>query len=152
MSLKFIATTELGRLSKWLRVLGYDVVYCVTCHKPDLFLKSLRENRIILTRNLRLAKPTSRKVIFIKSTDYKRQLREIIKNLSLKVDKSRMFSRCVICNQLIKKVPKEKIKNKVPAFVFRTHEDFMQCMDCRRIYWPGTHWLNIDKVLREISK
>ena len=152
MTLRFITTTELGRLSKWLRILGYDVVYYVTCKKSDLFLKSLREDRMILTRNLKLSKPASRKVLFIKSTNYKQQLKEVIETLNLKVDRFRMFSRCVICNRLLKEIPKEKIKDKVPPFAFKTHENFMQCVNCRRIYWSGTHWLNMDKVIAEISK
>ena len=90
--------------------MGYDVVYYVTVKKSDLFLKSLREDRMILTRNLKLSKPTSRKVIFIKSINYKQQLKEVIEALGLKVDRFRMFSRCVICNRLLKEIPKEKIK------------------------------------------
>jgi hypothetical protein len=150
MTPKFLATTELGRLSKWLRILGYDVDYCTSCQKSDLFLRSLREDRIILTRNLKLSKPTSQKVLFIISTDYKKQLRQVIEALNLKIDRSKMFSRCVICNEHLKNVSKKKVKNGVPPYVFKTHEDFMQCGRCQRIYWSGTHWRNIDKAFEEI--
>jgi len=149
MTLKFIATTELGRLSKWLRILGYDVAYETSNQKAKISLKSLREDRIILTRNLHFFKPTSHKVLFVKSTNYKDQLKQVIKDLNLKINKDNMFIRCVMCNEYLREIAKDRVKDKVPPYVFKTHNDFMQCKECQRIYWSGTHWLNVDKILED---
>lgn len=148
MKSKFIATTELGRLSKWLRILGYDAIYTTSHRKGDLFLQSLRENRIILTRNLKLSKPTSSKVLFIKSTDYKKQLKEIIEKLNLKIDRQNMFTRCVVCNEKLADIPREKVANKIPQYVFNAQQNFTQCKKCDKIYWHGTHWGNVSSLLK----
>ncbi len=149
--MKLILTKELGRLAKWLRILGVDAEYFSQDNLNSLIVEALRDERIILTRNQRLSKHAGMKIILVKAQKVKEQTAEILKALNIRVNKDIMFSRCVICNLALVPVDKEKIKDKVPEYVFKTQVHFTSCPKCRRIYWPGTHWGNVQKTLEEIN-
>lgn len=150
--MKFILTQELGRLAKWLRILGYDCVYFKQVSLSSLLIQALRDNRIILTRNLRLVdKARGCKVIEIKADKVSEQLKQVLGELQIKPDSEKMFSRCILCNEELVNIDKEKIKDKVPEYVFNTQEEFFTCPSCQRIYWPGTHWGNVQVALKEIK-
>jgi len=149
--MKFILTKELGRLAKWLRILGFDAVYFKEENKSLLLLEALRYGRIILTRNQHISRERAIKVINIKSQNLKEQLKQLIQELNLTLDKDKMFSRCVICNLELEYIEKNKVKERVPEYVFNTQENFYLCKGCNRIYWQGTHWGNVAKTLGEIT-
>jgi len=149
--LKFILTKELGRLSRWLRILGYDSEYFQSDNSGSLIIRALRDNRIILTRNHHLPQLRGVRIVLIKTECLKEQLPELVKVLGLKPEAAKMFSRCLLCNMELVIADKEKIKDKVPEYVFETQDDFLSCPACQRIYWNGTHWGNVAKTLREIG-
>jgi len=149
--MKFILTKELGRLCKWLRILGFDAVYFKEENLSLLLLEALRQNRIIITRNQKIGKEKAVKVINVKAQNLKEQIKQVIEELKLTLDKEKMFSRCVICNLELEYIEKEKIKEKVPEYVFKTQDEFYICKGCQRIYWQGTHWGNVAKTLEEIG-
>ncbi|MFH1339292.1 MAG: Mut7-C RNAse domain-containing protein [Candidatus Omnitrophota bacterium] len=149
---QFILTPELGRLAKWLRILGYDAVYFSRANFPSLLIQALRDNRIILTRNSRfIDKVRAAKSLQIKSDEVSRQLKQVLKDLNIKPEPGKMFSRCIICNTELRGIEKQQVTDKVPEYVFRTQEEFFTCPSCWRIYWPGTHWGSVNKTLKEIS-
>ncbi len=144
-------TPELGRLAKWLRILGFDAVY-YPGNFSSLLIQALRDKRIILTRNSRLInKARGVKLVQVKSDEVNQQLKQVLKDLDIKLDKDAMFSRCLICNTELQQIEKQKIKHKVPEYVFKTQDEFFTCALCQRIYWAGTHWGNIEKTLDEIK-
>lgn len=145
---KFILTKEVGRLCKWLRILGFDAEYFSEDNLATLIIKALKENRIIVTRKKKI---DDLKVIRVYANDVKEQLREVLKQLELKPDEDKMFTRCVICNKTLEKVEKEEIKEKVPLYVYQTQNEFYQCPSCRRIYWQGTHWGNVKKIIQDLA-
>ena len=149
--MRFIITKELGRLAKWLRILGFDALYFNQDNPGSLIILALRDERIILTRNHRLPKPGGIKILLLKSEKLKEQIPEVLKALNIGPDEDIMFSRCIICNVELVDIDKEKVKDKVPEYVFKTQEDFIICPNCKRIYWPGTHWGNVKKTLNEIT-
>lgn len=149
--MKFLLTKELGRLAKWLRILGFDAVYFKQDNLSSLIIQALRDNRIILTRNHRLPKLRGFKIVVIKAEKIKEQLSEVLKVLEIKADSDRMFSRCIICNEELIDIEKEKVKDKVPEYVFKTQEDFVTCPKCKHIYWKGTHFGNVKNTLQEIN-
>jgi len=112
-----------------------------------LIIQALRDERIILTRNLRLLRPSGVKVVLIKDERIKEQIDEVVQKLNLKPSSETMFSRCIICNEELVDIEKEKIKDRVPEYVFKTQEDFVTCLKCKRIYWQGTHWGNARGIL-----
>jgi uncharacterized protein len=150
--LKFMADSMLGRLARWLRILGYDAVYETSISDNDLIARALRENRIILTMDRELAdRKSAKNVLLIKSYDYKEQLKHVITYYKIDCE-SHIFSRCLLCNEQLDSIEKEKIKDKVPSYVYEAHDEFDICPQCHRIYWSGTHRVNILKMLDEIMR
>ena len=147
----FIVDSMLGRLAKWLRVLGFDTLYKPDWKKEDMILRSLREKRVILTRNTKLSKSAGLQVFFLGDTEVKNQINQIIKELNLKIDKSSIFIRCTICNEIAVSAPKEQVKDRVPEFVYNTQKEFRICPGCKRIYWAGTHSESVAKMIAEIN-
>lgn len=148
--MKFIASRELGRLVKWLRILGFDTAYFKE-NKSSLIICALREERLVLTRNKVLLKDRALKTLFIKSEEIKEQLKQIKGDLNIEFDSSKMFTRCILCNMVLSRVAKDEVVSKVPKYVFDTQEEFSRCSQCNRIYWQGTHWGNVQHCLEEIS-
>jgi len=148
---KFVLTIELGRLVKWLRILGFDTEYFTAKNLSSLVITALREDRIILTRNLRIAQAPGIKLFKIKEDLVIEQLKQIIQDLELKLDQERLFSRCIICNSELKPIDKKAAEGKVPEYVFKTQEEFSWCPTCDKIYWSGTHWGNVKDTLKEIG-
>jgi hypothetical protein len=149
--MRFILTPELGRLAKWLRILGFDTIY-FSGNFSSLLIQALRDNRIIVTRNSRLvSKARAVRVVDIKDDDVNEQLKQVLKELNIKPDEDAMFSRCLICNTELNGIDKQKVKDKVPEYVFKTQEEFFTCPRCQRIYWSGTHWGNVTTIIKELQ-
>ncbi len=148
--MKFICTRELGRLSKWLRILGYDTIYFTKENMGTLIVEALKDKRIILTRRRKMPIGRGVKIISINSEEIQGQLLQVLRELKIKPEEELMFSRCILCNELLKPVAKEKIRDKVPEYVYQTQRDFIACPVCKRIYWQGTHWGNVQKTLEGI--
>lgn len=149
---KFIATFEVGRLCKWLRILGYDTEYFNKGKKSQLIMRSLREGRVILTRESNLSRYSGIRTIRIKSDLVEEQVRQVLRQMRLKTEKDKMFTRCVLCNRPIHNVKKEDVKSKIPPYVYKTQNIFFKCQDCEKIYWKGTHWKLATGFLKEKAK
>jgi hypothetical protein len=149
--MKFILTQELGRLVKWLRILGYDAKYFVGSNYSRLVIEALRESRTILTRNSHIAEPTGIRLVQIKDDSVKKQIGQVIKDLGLRPKEDDMFSRCTICNEKLGFIDKGRVKEKVPEYVYNTQDEFYCCMSCQRIYWQGSHWGNVKDTLKEVG-
>jgi uncharacterized protein with PIN domain len=145
--MKFIADAMLGRLAKWLRILGYDTAY--SPHRDDNQLVRLAraEGRLLLTRDRELARRRGLQCLLIESDHLEEQLGQVLAELALTGEHS--FSRCPVCNTPLQKVEKPKLEGRVPPHIFRTHQDFSLCPNCDKIYWPGTHWARMQEKLAE---
>jgi len=149
--IKFIADKMLGRLAKWLRILGYNTAYFTGEKRSGLIISSLREERIILTRDSHLGKRQGFGSLILDSDVVEEQLKKVIRHFNLSVDTNRVFTRCVICNRVLEKISKEQVKDKVPSYVFKTQNKFMGCRNCQKIYWQGTHWDMVKKIVGGIK-
>ncbi len=137
--MKFVADCMLGRLAKWLRLLGYDTVYLRSA-ADNVVLTVAGEGRILLTRDTTLVgKIDSDHFVFVENDDPTIQLQQVIHVLSLKLDPGGFFSRCALCNGNVEPVEKMSIYGKVPDYVWGTHDRFSQCSQCDKIYWSGSH-------------
>lgn len=149
--MKFVADVMLGKLARWLRLIGYDTIY-----EPKLPLKELikianEEDRIFLTRSKRIVEENNIKNFYIvKSEKFKEQLAEVIKNLNLDTE-TNLFSRCSICNTEIVEVDKSSIAELIPAQTAESFDEFYKCPKCGKIYWSGSHTARIIKTLKEIK-
>ena len=136
--IKFVADVMVGKLARWLRVLGLDVVYSNTLTDEEIIRLAESENRIILTRDTGFAsRRTPSQCLFIESDHYKEQLLQVLH--ALKINDFNVFSRCVECNTSLEAVDKEEVFERVPPFVYLTQERFATCPTCDRVYWHGTH-------------
>jgi uncharacterized protein with PIN domain len=148
--LRFIADEMLGKLAKWLRTIGYDTVYYTGGGDGALVQRALAEGRILLTKDSHLIRrKLARKALFIESDQPQEQLKQVVENLQLDTQ-SKLFSRCLMCNQELASVRKESIQDKVPVYTYLTQDRFYKCPDCGRIYWPGTHKDSMLQVLGDI--
>jgi uncharacterized protein len=146
---KFITDTNLGKLAKWLRILGYDTVSYRGEADRNFLRKAEREGRVVLTRKKDMAaRQFSGKLVTVGSDHVQEQLREVMEKLSISADASRLFSICVRCNEALAAVGKEDVAGMVPAFVYDTHSTFHRCPSCKGIFWPGTH---IDNALNHLK-
>jgi uncharacterized protein with PIN domain len=143
----------LGTLAKWLIILGHDVRYEPRIEDRDLVAAALREKRSILTRDRRLVKRrAARDHILIRSQDLTQQIRQVLVARRLTVSEGRLFRRCVKCNRPTRIIGRERVRGRVPPYVYRTQTRFTRCPSCSRIYWRATHVHNMLKLLKERSR
>jgi uncharacterized protein with PIN domain len=147
---KFIADVMLGRLAKWLRIAGIDVLYNNKFTDEQLIAISEIEKRTILTRDKQLAfDKKAKEIIFIENELIDKQIKEFFEKTNMKLKKP--FTRCIICNQELEKIKdKTEVRNKVPAYTYLTKKEFSICKKCGKIYWKGTHRDNMKKKLDEL--
>jgi uncharacterized protein len=145
--IKFAADRMLGRLVKWLRVIGQDVIYGPHLTGYGLIRAARSESRLILTRDGRLKQKQPPPFVFIESDHYREQLRQVIQECGLKPGHG-IFTRCVTCNTVLQPRSKETVEKLVPPYVFSTQEKFSWCPTCQGIYWPATHH---EKMLHELQ-
>jgi uncharacterized protein with PIN domain len=146
--IKFAADRMLGRLVKWLRVIGQDVIYGPHLTGYGLIRAARAESRLILTRDTRLKQKQPPPFVFIESDHYREQLRQVIQECGLKPGQG-LFTRCVACNTVLQPKSKETVEKLVPPYVFSTQEKFSWCPECQRVYWPATHH---EKMLEELRR
>lgn len=150
---RFFASVMLGRLAKWLRILGYDTLYEREIEESHLLEICLSEDRILLTRNSALLRPnTKATVLFLDSEKPLKQLRQLLDLPLIVIDRELMFTRCSHCNSLLIELNKAEVKGQVPPYVFSSEEVFLSCPDCAKIYWRGTHGDRFLKMISSIIK
>lgn len=147
---KYIADINLGDIVKYMRVLGFDLYYDSLLSTREIIEISKRENRVILTKSRKLLKfKDVTHGIFIRPGTTTEQIRRIIDYLDIK-DNIKPFSRCLRCNTQLKSVLKENILDRIPPKTKEFCDEYVQCQSCDKIYWKGTHFINMKKVVRQI--
>lgn len=147
--MKFVLDQTLGRLCKWLRILGYDAVYW-RGEAEGAIRFAEGTDRVLLTKTrLMFEKAKGRcRVFFVQGNGIHEQLRHIIQGLGLEVREECLFSRCLSCNEELIEVLPEDVKEFVPDYVWRTQPAFSQCPRCKKVFWAGTHYERMRETLR----
>jgi uncharacterized protein len=149
MDIQFIADRNLGTLTKWLRILGYDTLYERGSTDLDFLQKAADEGRVGLTRKHGLACcPHAVRLIVIKTDRAPGQLDEVLEALAIIPDPQKRMTLCLRCNRALAEIPKDEVEGLVPAYVFQKYNLFRKCPHCGRIFWPGTHREHIEEHLR----
>ncbi len=148
MELSFVADSMLGRLAKWLRVMGYNTHY--QSFYGEAFIERLvNEGRRLLSRHRGTIEQYSNS-LFIRSDHVKDQLHEMKSRGNIVSEKSNCFTRCLICNVLLKEAEARAARENVPEYVFHQNiSDIRFCPTCGRYFWPGTHRERMIKQLEE---
>jgi len=148
---KFIADVHLGRLTRYLRMTGFDVLYKNNFSDEEIIRISLNEKRAILTRDRGILKRTEvTHGYWLRSTKVKEQLIEVIKRFDLK-NEIKEFTRCIECNTKLKKISKSKIINELPPKVAHWHNEFFICPSCRKVYWKGSHYQKMLRLIENVK-
>ncbi|MCI0569054.1 MAG: Mut7-C RNAse domain-containing protein [Acidobacteria bacterium] len=139
----------LGRLARWLRILGHDVVYFHHVEDSELVDLAVREGRVLLTRDTRLVqRKAARGALLIHSHLLEEQLRQMVRWNRDALLAPQLCRRCLECNEATVPVEKSSLRGRVPAYVFETQTRFMTCPACGRIYWKATHVRDMLRRLR----
>jgi len=148
---KFVADVHLGKLSKYLRMIGIDVLYKNDFDDEEIVELSLKEGRAILTKDKGILKRNEvTRGYWIRSTKVEEQVKEILKRFDLQKE-IKEFSRCIECNELLKPIKKEMITNRLPPKVADTQYEFYECQSCKKIYWKGTHYQRMLTFIRRLG-
>ncbi len=148
-TVRFVADAMLGKLARWLRILGYDTLYDVSWDDLELARIARAEGRILLTRDVPLSRRRGIRTLLIESEHPQEQLRQVFHSLHL--NDALAYSRCPVCNGPLKSVPPDALQDRLPKFVLAQHDSFRECPRCGRIYWPGTHWEGMQAVLNGLN-
>lgn len=150
---RFVLDTHLGKLAKYLRMLGFDTLY--DNHYTDHELADLAssgERRILLTRDVGLLK--YKKIThgyFVRDTTPRKQIREILDRFDLRNSLS-PFRLCVNCNGVLDQLDKAEARRLVPPGIYRQLDEFVICHDCRRVYWKGSHYDRMTRFIDALVK
>jgi hypothetical protein len=147
---KFILDVHLGKLAAYLRMLGFDTVYGNGFGDAELVRISSEQHRILLTRDRGLLK--YRAVThghLLRETDSRRQLAEIMTRFDL-ARSVRPFTRCMVCNEFLTEIAKERVRAALPTRVVGAFEEFRQCSRCGRIYWKGSHYQRMQRWVSDL--
>lgn len=138
--IRFVVDVNLGRLARYLRLLGFDTVTDGTLDDGDLVKISVDEHRILLTKDRPLLKRSAvTHGYLVRAIDSEEQLQEVVRRFDL----ARLigpFARCMECNGAIAEVPKAQIEHLLEPLTKRYFDEFRQCADCERIFWQGSHF------------
>jgi uncharacterized protein with PIN domain len=142
----------LGRLSKWLRIMGVDCEYTREEDDEKIAERALEENRILLSRDTGLLKRRRLGEHLLVESDHLE--RQIIQVLSLyKIDPLKnAFCRCVRCNAILKHTTPEEAGDRVPYFVRQTQDKLAYCPACDRYFWGATHREKMVRRLEQIRE
>ncbi len=147
---RFLADAMLGRLARWLRILGFDTAYRDDWTDAELARRAFEEERVLLTRDRRLPDEWRvPRVLVISAERAAEQLREVAAAFP-RVTGARAFTRCSRCNARLEPATRESVAGAVPARVLREQTAFQRCPGCGRVYWEGSHVARMRRKLAEL--
>jgi uncharacterized protein with PIN domain len=150
---KYLTDGSLGKLAKWLRLIGYDTIVYPHVIDRKVLNRAYCEKRIVLTRRLdMLSRHFAGQMYLVEGKEAEEQLKEVIARFSLKIEKNKVFSICLKCNLRLSPVEKEEVFDLVPSYVFANCNHFNKCPNCKRIYWSGTQERNALQFLEKLMK
>jgi len=152
---KFIVDANVGKLAKWLRMMGFDTLFFDGPDDGKMVKMALAEDRHIITRDTEFMKRraiTSGRVqaILVSGGNSEVQMQAVISKLKLP-GKTQPFTRCLECNAVLKELDRSEAADLVPERVYEIQYEYMACPSCRRIYWRGTHWKAMNNKLHEFE-
>lgn len=149
---RFLADAHLGKLAGYLRLLGFDTRCENDIGDPALVALAAAEDRILLSRDRRLL---MHKAIthgcHLRDDDPRQQLRHLVRRLQL-CGLIRPFTRCTVCNTEVMPVAKAEVIDQLPDSVQRLHDAFWRCSGCGRVYWQGSHWQALRRLVDELCE
>lgn len=148
--IKFFADVNVARLVRWLRAIGIDTVWEDAIADSDLVRRAIREKRFVLTLDKRLKTEwLADNVLLLESDKSSEQFAQVVRHFDLQTP-IEIFTRCLVCNSLLRAASAEEIETKAPPRARENHDEFYYCANCRRIYWEGSHTRRMRAAIDEI--
>ena len=148
--MKFAVDCMLGKLAKWLKILGFDTAYFSKIEDDDLLVFAQNESRVLLTRdNGLIEKSKNVPALFINSEKWSEQIQQVFNEFDLKGE-ANPNSRCIECNTVLKALPKERARNLVTPFIYQNAEKYSLCPECGRVFWKGTHQRDMEEKITKL--
>jgi uncharacterized protein with PIN domain len=148
----FIVDCMLGKLAKWLKILGFDAQFFSKIEDNELLAIARKEGRILLTKDTGLILQAKEvETLFLNSEEWQDQVHQALATFNL-WEKVAPHTRCIECNEKLKNLPKKNAKNLVSSFVFEHVDSFALCPNCSRVFWRGTHHKDMEIQIQEILK
>lgn len=149
--LKFILDAHLGKLARYLRMLGFDTLYQNDYLDEEIRQIAQSENRIVLTRDKLIKSTPDPAYYYVRSTEKHQQLIEVVKFWGLK-DYIRPFTRCMTCNSELFKVHRDLVKDKVDKEIADRFNEFYICKKCDKVFWKGSHFKRMEEQILDLIK
>lgn len=151
---RFITDGMLGKLSRWLRLLGHDVLYYKSATDENLIDYAEKNDRILLTKDRKLVQQATKngiKVFFVEGTEIVTMVGNLILNLNLNAEIDPNSSRCPKCNGSLLFMSKDSILEEIPKLTSVHYNEFWKCNGCGHVYWLGSHWKKITKTMEAVK-
>jgi len=149
---RFVLDVHLGRLARYLRLLGFDCLYRNDAADDELAVVSAAEGRILLSRDRGLVgRRDLRHAYLVTETLPRVQAVEVVRRLDL-TSQVRPFHRCLICNGAVVSATVDEVADRVPPWVRENDTGYRRCPDCGRVYWRGTHWRRMARLIEAILR
>lgn len=137
---KFVLDTHLGKLAKYLRLLGFDTLYEHDYEDAQIIAISVAEKRAILTGDIGILKNNAvTHGQWIRSSNAREQVCEVLERFDLS-SCMKPFTRCTVCNGMIRPVPKETVADRLEPRTLHCYDEFYRCASCGKVYWKGSHY------------
>lgn len=152
--MRFVVDGMLGKLTRWMRILGHDVKYSNDFDDAQLIAIAKKERRALLTRDFELYQQAIAKGVeafYLEGKNEAERLALLAKRFGISLSVDMETSRCPKCNAQVKPVSKEKVSGEIKKSTFAHYNEFWKCPKCGQIYWQGAHWTKIEKTL-EVAK
>jgi uncharacterized protein with PIN domain len=150
--MQFLLDGMLGRLARWLRMIGCDAWYCKDSSDAELLQQAKQHSLVLLTSDAQLYRAAIARNIecfLVEGTDEPEKLANLAARFNLRLDIDTARSRCPVCGSHIKPVEKMDIASRVPPATFKIYQSFWSCTNaaCAKVYWQGSHWKRIEGTL-----
>ena len=153
--MNFLLDGMLGKLARWLRMMGHDTLYSTTLSDAELLALAKKENRILLTRDFALYQQAVSKGVetyYVEGANEAEHLTELADRFGLAVEIDLKKSGCPKCNTHLAAISKEQIKDKVQENTLTYYNEFWLCPNCGAVYWQGAHWTKIRATLEDAKQ
>ena len=153
--MKFLADSMLGKLARWLRMLGHDVTYSTELIDSELLEVAKKENSVLLTKDLELYKRAITRGIeafYVEGETESSRLAELAQRYALTLSVDMEKSHCPVCNTKLKAAPKAQLTSELEKNTLTYYDHFWKCPNCGQVYWQGAHWKQITNTLNEAKE
>jgi uncharacterized protein with PIN domain len=149
---RFVLDVHLGKLSSLMRMLGIDTLYSNSYTDEEIVAISLDQGRAVLSKDRGLLHHEAlTRRYHVREKNPRLQLREVVDRFDLR-ESVAPFTRCMRCNTLLEKVPREEILERLPPRVRENHTEFWQCATCTRVFWQGTHYERMKAFVLHLTR